>query len=106
MKVSALLFLLAASPAFAQGTFQNLDFEESLVDQSQPIGFVSVADALPGWTVTISTNQQSFVRFNDPCISSTCVSILGTNSPVLINAIEGNFSVYLQGGFSISLTTL
>jgi hypothetical protein len=60
-----MLFLLFVTSAFAQGTFQNLDFEESAVPQDSQTTVVSSLDAFPGWTVYASTNQVNFVGFNN-----------------------------------------
>src|SRR6478752_2180756 len=95
----SLLFLgvLCLTSARAQD-FQNLDFEWSLIDQSLHAGDVSVSDALPGWSVFISSNQLNQVGYNYGCIGGSCVAIVGTNSPYSPSSIEGNFSVFLQGG--------
>jgi len=93
--------VVAVAPSFGQGTFQNLDFEAAAVSQAQPPGLVSASEALPGWAVYISTNQQTQVGFNYPAIGSTWVSLLGSNGvPGLpgYRSIEGGFSVLFQGG--------
>ncbi len=90
---------LGVLPALGQGSFQNLNFESALIDQTHAPGGVSTTDALPGWTAYSSTNQATQVLFNDFCLGATCISLLGTNSPVG-PPIEGGFSVLLQGGVS------
>ena len=91
--------LLGGLSAAGQGSFQNLNFESALIDQTHAPGGVSTTDALPGWTAYSSTNQATQVLFNDACLGATCISLLGTNSPVE-PPIEGGFSVLLQGGVS------
>jgi len=90
---------LGVLPALGQGSFQNLNFESALIDQTHAPGGVSTTDALPGWTAYSSTNQATQVLFNDFCLGATCISLLGTNS-VFVSPIEGGFSVLLQGGVS------
>ena len=51
-----LALLLTAADGLAQGTFQNLDFEQAnkvSVGGGLPPFFVYTADALPGWTLTV-----------------------------------------------------
>jgi hypothetical protein len=105
MKSPTVLLLLAASSALAQGTFQNLDFEESTVPQDSQTNVVSSLNAFPGWSVYVSTNQQTFVGFNNGCFGSTCVSLLGTNGDRILGyrSLEGGFSALLQGGVSGSV---
>src|SRR5690242_17639809 len=102
MKTSALMPLLAVSSSLAQGNFQNLDFESATVMQTDPSGPVTVASALPGWTVYYGTNQQTTVRYNDSAFGSTTVVLLGTNglASQSLRSLEGEFSVLLQGGVS------
>jgi hypothetical protein len=88
----------------AQGTFQNLDFE-----QADPV-FVSgpdspydatTASALPGWTVLIGGVQQSVVTVNNPTTGASWVSLIAPGSPtwgfVPSTPIDGSYSVLLQG---------
>jgi hypothetical protein len=102
MKSATVLLFLAASSALGQGMFQNLDFEQTTVLQTSQTNNVSALDGLPGWTVYASTNQLTFVGFNNACLSATCVSLLGTNGdPVFgYRSFDGGFSVLLQGGLS------
>jgi len=97
--------LALVSPALisarAQGSFQNLDFESALIDQAQTPGFVSVSEALPGWTVYVSTNQQATVLYGAVGHGGTLVDLLGVNGSSLTDgyrSIDGGFSVMLQGG--------
>ena len=62
--IYVLLLLFPAVLGIAQGTFQNLDFDASLIPEDQAHGFVSVTDAMPGWTAYISTNAQTQIGFN------------------------------------------
>ena len=92
---------VGAFPALGQSSFQNLDFESALIDQAQPPGFVSITDALPGWSVYYGTNQQTQVLFNVVEHGGTVVDLLGANGSSLTDSyrsIQGGFSVLLQGG--------
>jgi len=55
--------------ASAQGTFQDLNFEEANIVPifGDPYA-VTVANALPGWTVDYGNLQQSDVLYNDPSL--------------------------------------
>jgi hypothetical protein len=87
----------------AQGTFQNLDFE-----QADPIPVagspfypyvVTAASALPSWTVTIGGLAQTQVNNNLPSTGSPEVVLFGPPLPNP-NVIDGNYSVWLQGANS------
>src|SRR5215467_198088 len=67
---------------FGQGVFQNLNFESALVDPAQPPGVVSVADALPGWTVYAGSNQVTSVNYNFVQYGGTVVDLLGRSNHV------------------------
>ena len=94
-----LLLTAAALTVRAQGNFQNLNFESSLIPQTQAAGSVSAMNAFPGWTTYISTQQLTQVGFNDPALGSTWVSLQGTNT-LSFPALAGGFSALLQGGIS------
>jgi len=105
MKRQALLILLAASSALAQGTFQNLDFEDAnLLDTSGQFGgLVSSLDAIPGWTAYYGNVQTSQVLQNNETLGNVNISILGPNwnfTPIL----QGKYSVLLQAGLVLSTT--
>ena len=100
MKAQVLLVVVAACSAFAQGTFQNLDFEAAVIEQTQAPGFVSATNALPGWTVYRGTNQEANVLYSAVGHGGTLVDLLGTNSTLTdgYHSLGGEFSVMLQGG--------
>src|SRR6202034_1645588 len=90
----------------AQGTFQDLDFEEAAIvpitgNPSYPYA-VAVANALPGWTVDYGNIQQTDVYYNDPATGSTQVTLYanGYQTPFggPLPIIDGNFSLLLQTG--------
>jgi hypothetical protein len=103
----ALLNFLSAN---GQGTlFQNLDFELANPGQTveSPNGYpvaynVPVANALPYWNVYYGDVQQNTVNFNSPGLGSTLVTLVGEGWP----AIDGNYSVLLQGGLTASAASI
>src|SRR5437867_2207990 len=64
------LFLFHAVLGMAQGTFQNLDFEDAIykvpdVPSGQYGTPVSTADGIPGWTAYYGTDQASQILHNN-----------------------------------------
>lgn len=92
---ATLVFAVSGS---AQGTFQNLDFESSSVPNGTQPGFISAANALPSWSVFYGANQQTQIVYNDVSTGGSQVTLVSASDPFGPNAIEGNFSVLLQGG--------
>jgi hypothetical protein len=94
--------VLTIVPAHAQGTFQNLNFEQaapiSAGDPSNP-GAVTAISALPFWSVYYGNSQQTEVEYNEMATGSTRVALESATSPVFPE-IDGNYSVLLQGGLS------
>jgi hypothetical protein len=95
------LALAANSPALAQGTFENLDFESAnlpTIPQGQFGGLVPIGSAVPGWTAYLGTDEVATVLHNNLTLGDASIDILG---PVWIapNAIiEGQYTVVLQSG--------
>jgi hypothetical protein len=88
--------------ASAQGTFQDLNFEEAnpvYAGSPYPAYEVTTASALPGWTVYYGTTQEAVVGYNTESLGATQVDLLGAS----YGAIEGNYSVLLQGGIEPSV---
>jgi len=60
---------------------------------------VTVADALPGWTVSYGTVQQTEILYNDPALSSTAVTLYASGYPgYYAQPLQGTYSVLLQEG--------
>jgi hypothetical protein len=97
VQIFAWIFLAQVALLPAQD-FTNLDFEAA---QNLPPagGSVATTDALPGWAAFNSTGQLFQISYNVP----DPVELVGSNSPAA-NVIDGNFSVYLANGGSISQT--
>jgi len=92
--------LASVSLAKAQGTFQDLNFEEAnIVTIPGQLYAVTVANALPGWTVDYGTAQQTQIFYNAPAVGSTQVTLYASGYPGFPGPIlDGNFSLLLQGG--------
>jgi hypothetical protein len=87
---------LILASAYAQ-TFTNLNFE-----QANPIpvdGYpyiVTVSSALPAWTVSLGTVQQTQILYDNQSTGATAVTLIGPG----FTPIDGSYSVLLQGGLS------
>ena len=100
-----LTFLCAIVSAQAQATFQNLNFEAAKIirDQSSPYYpyAVNSTNALPGWTVLDGLVPPSDILYNSVLIGGggqTAVSIHDTNDAFGFTPLQGNYSVFFQGG--------
>ncbi len=106
MKLRTTAFIVAVScSAAAQGTFQNLNFEQAnpvIVVGSPYYPYeVTAASALPDWTVTEGGIQQTQITENDPSLGSPWIVLISTADTLGFAPIDGNYSVLLQGsGFS------
>jgi hypothetical protein len=106
------IILLAALSAQAQGTFQDLNFEQAnpvAVGNPYPAYYVTAASALPGWTVYIGTVQQTDVLQNFSTTGAVAVEIFGPNLPATSSqpgSLDGNYSAFLEGGFGNPSGTL
>jgi hypothetical protein len=96
--------------ASAQGTFQDLDFEEAkIVPDGGGYGYLSAADAFPGWQLALNGSPLSDSNFSLDGLSlgGAEISLIDNNtgfpyySP---GAIQGNYSAILfSGGLSPNL---
>jgi hypothetical protein len=97
----ALTWLIACNAVEmqAQGTFQNLSFDNPvppLIPGGTPPS-LPAANAIPGWNVFIGSDQQSQVLYNSLTLGSSAVALLdsGFGSPA---PIQGSHSIVLIGG--------
>src|ERR1700728_340433 len=106
MKTSSLwlgLVLATSQLSLAQGTFQNLDFEEA-----NPALGNSAATLMPGWQVFIGNSSTSTIGYDAQALSVAAVSIWDDKTGYM--PIQGNFTAFLQsatlftGGTSVSLS--
>lgn len=105
--ILSLALLASGAEIYAQGTFQNLGFEQAAIIPGQAPEVVSATAAVPGWSVYIGTNQMSQLGYNLVDTGSTWVSLIGdTGSGTIFNSHEGDFSLLLQGGLSSSSASI
>jgi hypothetical protein len=106
MNVALAIFAGGVSlSVFGQGTFQNLDFEEANIgpNTGQPRE-VSVANALPGWTVdytdAVHSFQETAIPINYLTLGGVTASIMANGYPsdTTLAPIDGNYSVLLSWG--------
>ena len=105
-ELNGLVLLLAvqsfAGRVCAQGTFQNLGFEQANVPPvpaGQSGGFVAASNGLPSWIAYYGINQATQILHNDFTTGSVNISILGpTNGPLSLPILEGNYSAFIQAG--------
>jgi hypothetical protein len=107
MRIRHALLALVITPIIApigygQGTFQDLNFEgANIVPISGPReGFaVTVANALPGWTVDYGNTPQTQIYYNSPALGSAEVNLSAKGYPGYVGGtIDGNFSLLLEAG--------
>jgi hypothetical protein len=108
IRIFGLCFSLIASSlnARAQGTFQNLDFESTvLVPVPGDIyGRVQFAPAFPGWSGMNGTDVETLALYNSMFLDSTGIGIHGQGSPQTFGPtrISGNYTAMIQSGRSLS----
>ena len=84
--------IVTAAVTASWGTFQNLDFEEAVIDGPP----YYVTDALPHWTANGVFDPE--MAYNTICIDSVCVSIHDSSSIYFGGPIQGQYTVLLQAG--------
>jgi hypothetical protein len=94
--------LLAVFSAQAQGTFQNLDFEQANPISTGTPNVVTAASALPGWTVVIDGIQQTVVGYDFLSTGGPGVSLIGPG----FGPLDGNYSVSMTGSFPASIPSI
>jgi hypothetical protein len=86
---------------FAQGTFENLNFEQANltpIPAGQFGGEVPISSALPGWSGSIGGVSATEVLQNNTTLGQASIDILGPSWNSGPGIIDGNYSVYLQSG--------
>ena len=97
--LALIVILTGVSSSFAQGTFENLNFESAtIVPDPSSVYYpnaVDAADALPGWTVVAGGIPSGDILYNTIFLSEASTSLQGPSSvePIL----QGNYSVILYG---------
>jgi hypothetical protein len=84
--------MLVTSPlARAQGTFQNLDFEDANTTAFTPPRLIPAADAFPAWEALVGGMQVSSVGYESPTLYAAGLNLVGSQE-----AIQGNYSAVLE----------
>ena len=105
--MSVLTSLAFSQSINAQGTFQNLNFEEAnpvAAGSPYPAYDVTTESALPGWSVYYGGTQEAVVAYNSESLGAAQVTLLGPGNTSGVGVIDGNYSVYLQPGTSLQGT--
>jgi hypothetical protein len=106
MKTAIAIIIVAHSlSGFAQGTFQNLNFEEATPNPYS--GPISAAGAIPDWTAEIGGVPQAEIYQNGFSTGAPEVDLITANTQQ--PPLDGNYSVLLTGSYdsaSISQTGL
>jgi hypothetical protein len=87
--------LLARCCAPAQGTFQNLDFEQAKIIINGAPALIATSNALPGWTVL--ANGAPLQEVQRDGVLADGVGIADAAGPGYDYVLHGNFSVILGG---------
>ncbi len=83
-------------------SFVNLNFENPILPLIRDLNFgVPTTNGAPGWTVYINGTAQADMVYNTIALDSPAASIHDTNSKS-ITPVQGNYSVFLQGGTRFS----
>ena len=89
--VAAFACAFIAASSRGQGTFVNLDFEAATVPPNE--GFISAAQALPGWTAYLNGVQYDAVEYNN--VSPPSVSLYGPGSG---SVLQGSYTAGIATG--------
>ena len=104
--VSLSVSVLLAQAVCAQ-QFINLDFESANVPPLSPEqwggGYVSIADAVPGWTCVIDGVQVTEVLNNNGTTGGPSLSIWGQRADIVGGVLQGSQTVILSAGFGEDL---
>ena len=87
--ITVLIFALGRT-SYSQSTFQNLDFENPILPLS--VGFVSAANAFPGWTV-----YSAVVGYDTLSLGGPAVTLQDANGVIPI--LQGNYTAGLQPNY-------
>ncbi|HLH55416.1 MAG TPA: hypothetical protein VKY92_17575 [Verrucomicrobiae bacterium] len=84
-------------------SFVNLDFESASVPAWGTPQTIPFAQALPGWTQTISEPLSTNVLYNNTYLDSAGICLIDTNaSPFIGEVIDGRYTVLLESGLGYS----
>src|ERR1041385_269589 len=97
--IFAVSFASLALPAYAQGTFGNLNFEQA---NPIPLGspsIVATTNGLPKWTAYFNNSPLNQIFYDTTSLGGAAVSLHDAAS-LEFQPIQGNYSVFLQGSGS------
>jgi hypothetical protein len=98
LNICWIAWIISTGYGLAQGTFQNLNFEQAnpIIIQGSQYNESAVANALPNWTVTIGGVQQTEIPVNGFSTGAAWVTLVVAGNQTSIPPIDGNYSVLLQ----------
>jgi hypothetical protein len=100
-RITVLIVLLSfARFGFAQG-FVNLNFETASINTITNPGGNSYTALVNGWaanTANYVNGDPTTLPFNNAALDAPAVNLEGTNNTAGPSAIQGNYSIFLQGG--------
>lgn len=91
--------------AYAQGTFRNLDFEQTLLIPLEGWGYpyLATSNALPGWNGAARSDGVPYVPYNVLSLGSPAITLQGiwVISPfgTPVPPIQGEYSLFLQASY-------
>jgi hypothetical protein len=89
--------LMGIQQGFSQGLL-NLNFESANTSGYSSGSFIPTNNAVPGWTAYYGSLLQSTIPYNTIALDAASVDLEGTNSQYGPYPIQGDFSVFIQGG--------
>ncbi len=104
--LGSVLLVTGARLARSQG-FVNLDFEDTTITPAYPPGtvnFYATSVAIPGWAAYLGGSVASIIPNDGVSTGGDMVSLQDANA-LNYGAIQGNFSVLLQGSSLAAATT-
>jgi hypothetical protein len=105
--ILSLALLASSAGIYAQGTFQNLDFESANIpNATQPGSLVPVGMALPGWSVNVGSVSNGIVTipYDSISLGGALISVLDTNAGLGFVPLQGKYTAALFGGSSTAAT--
>jgi len=105
-KIVSVTLLMCIGVGYSQ-RFVNLDFETTTITTIHNPGGDTYTAKTPGWSVNTFNyvnGDPNSIPYNNIALDSASVNLEGTNSPYA-PAIQGLYSILLQGGTAFAPTT-
>ena len=100
--------LLFGFHCFGQG-FVNLNFESATISNHAEIGSYAYTAIVSGWTYGQNYNyvngNPDSIPYNNTALDAAAVNLEGTNNLFGPSAIQGKYSIFVQGGSQFAYTT-